>query len=197
MSDLRSELSAWDARGYFALENIPNKQLWKENRLAELIIQTKGTSSTMAQIVTPPDEPEGLFTPWEVKELAASLGLNVRLSWARQANTSSFDAVFFRGHLPINTVVRFKSMPLAELSTLCNTQPHSAIDKLEGVVREHLGTRLPSFMRPRIIVTMEKLPVTANGKVDRRQLSSAESIQLVAAKYSRTSRHHELPRTEH
>ena len=40
-------------------------------------------------------------------------------------------------------------------------------------VRERLGTRLPAYMVPRRIVVDDELPVTPNGKVDRRRVMAA------------------------
>lgn len=39
-------------------------------------------------------------------------------------------------------------------------------------LREHLGGRLPEYMIPSSFVTVDRFPLTANGKVDVRQLRS-------------------------
>jgi amino acid adenylation domain-containing protein len=40
----------------------------------------------------------------------------------------------------------------------------------EEILREHLGARLPSYMVPSLIVKLEALPLSSNGKVDRQAL---------------------------
>jgi acyl carrier protein len=45
---------------------------------------------------------------------------------------------------------------------------HGALSSSE--LREHLRTRLPDYMVPAVFVTLEGLPMTPNGKVDRKAL---------------------------
>lgn len=54
-----------------------------------------------------------------------------------------------------------------------------AIDLLR--VRSEISTRLPKYMIPAKFVSVEKFPVTANGKIDRNALRIAENTELAAA----------------
>ena len=46
--------------------------------------------------------------------------------------------------------------------------------ELTNLLRKQLGQRLPAYMLPRKFLFLDLLPMTANGKIDRRQL--AESL---------------------
>jgi len=49
-------------------------------------------------------------------------------------------------------------------------------DVESGVLRAYLKTKLPDYMLPAAIVTLQALPLTANGKVDRKKLAPPEVI---------------------
>jgi amino acid adenylation domain-containing protein len=73
-----------------------------------------------------------------------------------------------------DVVVLNKSLPTGSTSlvayVVCNVEP--VISKL----REHLAQNLPEYMIPSDFVVLPELPVTANGKVDRKALLAQEII---------------------
>jgi amino acid adenylation domain-containing protein len=89
------------------------------------------------------------------------------------------------GAVVVRTVVKGDKQ-LVAFAVLYKEQDDGSIES----VREHLARQLPDYMVPQHIVVLEQMPVTANGKVDRKRLLE------MAGNLSDKGEEKELPRNE-
>jgi len=57
-----------------------------------------------------------------------------------------------------------------------------------GVLRQHLGSTLPEYMVPSVYVVLDALPLTANGKLDRKRAAGSDSGGAIVVMSHRTLR---------
>ena len=87
------------------------------------------------------------------------------------------------------TVVVARKDASGEKSLVAYLVPHAMQQPTLGDLRAHVRQKLPNYMVPSAFVLLESLPITPNGKVDRRALPSPEERRL------QTAHEYEAPRT--
>ncbi|MEW2162671.1 non-ribosomal peptide synthase/polyketide synthase [Streptomyces sp. NPDC007084] len=144
----------------------------------------------------------GGVDPEELHALGASLGYRVLTTWSRELG--HYEAVFLReaaedrtggGARPVRVTAGLYRSGGGEPPYANSPTAARDADALIRRVREDLKTRLPDYMVPAAFVTLDRLPMNDNGKLDVRALPDAEpAVALGTGRGPRTPREEVLCR---
>jgi amino acid adenylation domain-containing protein len=153
---------------------IPNGRVARESAAARALASGHPMTSVLAALSGPC--PPGSVDPEAVCELGEQFGYRVAVTWSASA-ADRFDAVFEpaapagTGGLPPTGAYEPVTRGPVPLPFLTNRPvAHRDAGELAVSVREFAGERLPGYMVPEAMVVLDRLPLTANGKLDRQAL---------------------------
>ncbi|KAL7793616.1 hypothetical protein V8C37DRAFT_102345 [Trichoderma ceciliae] len=116
-------------------------------------------------------------------QLGEEAGFRVEVSAARQwSQSGALDAVFHHYNSPAQrgnrALIRFPTDDQARASATLTNRPLQRLQSRRFVsqIREQLQALLPSYMIPSRIVAIDQMPLNANGKVDRKELTRRAQI---------------------
>jgi amino acid adenylation domain-containing protein/thioester reductase-like protein len=114
-----------------------------------------------------PDEQPSIH-PYALLAVAQTLNYRAVFSWAGESRRGAFDVALIRRDQPVACVRWSES---AESGPVANQPVRSLLDRRrEERISRHLTQLQPSHLVPRRISTLESLPLTENGKVNRAAL---------------------------
>lgn len=154
----------------FAVGNIPYKNNVHERALVEAIDSEDEQWFAEAKKAAASSNALSVHELIEIGEMA---GFRAHFSWARQRSLNGgLDVVFHRRQSDETSKVVFKfpTEQSMDLHACTNRLDHYYHRKVNESVKEHLQEKLPSYMIPSDLFVMERLPLNANGKVDRQAL---------------------------
>ncbi|HKX29837.1 MAG TPA: amino acid adenylation domain-containing protein [Blastocatellia bacterium] len=189
---LRAELSG--GCGELALTGVPNARVQRDLAGQEWL-GGAADESTVGEARGKLEEVEkegGGVDPEDLREIGREFGYDVRVSWPGGGSSGSYKVLLrIAAEQPAEESLEGEEGEGGTLSERGASWSRYANRPLAGwedgglaiELREYLQERLPGYMTPAAYVELEMLPLTANGKIDRKALPAPDGEAYGARSY--------------
>ena len=168
-TDIRELLSKKES--LVAVKNYPNKRVWADASINALLSTAQAIKDDELDDIK--KKSEGVLELEELHELAAGHGyrLYTHLSIGDSLSEACYDLVFYDETVISDPYFHIDSGEVRG-GAFSNNPLKASLEKVYdfGVIRNYLEDKLPDYMIPNAFVKMEHLPLTTNGKLDRKAL---------------------------
>ncbi len=117
----------------------------------------------------------GRWTPQGDLDFLGRIDAQVKIRGFR-IELGEIEAVLQQSSLVKACVVLVKEADTADKQLIAYVVPETTFDK--EAIRQHLQAKLPDYMLPSLLIELTEMPLTPNGKIDKKALPDADSATL-------------------
>lgn len=166
-----SALLAAESPMALGFTNVPNARIAQEASIYQRL-QQADCPSTVGALLAAAEHAVAAVDPEALWALGARLGYTVEISSTASGACTAFDVLFHRAaaHASLRMPIE-QPAPAMPLDAYSNNPLRSQHNRqLAAALRSALKEQLPGYMIPAVFVAIDALPLSPNGKLDRRLL---------------------------
>ena len=178
--DLDAVRAKLGSASYLVLEGVPNARVVRDARTVALVAENGGPA-TAGELRARLDELDAVdgqgLDPEAFWKLGAELGFDVDVRYAREQGEGRFDVAFFKGDgQPRVLFPEGHPADGASAQEFANNPTMGKLSRQLGPeLKRGLTAQLPEYMVPAVYVPLDAMPLSPNGKVDRKRLPEPDT----------------------
>ncbi len=176
---LRARLGTGD-ENHLCVQNVPNARVLRDVRTVGLLADPE-CPATAGEIRARLDlEPDTGVNPEDLWALADELGYRAELRFSSHPGRGELDVAFLRGEDALLFPAGSEEQPDRSLTAadFANNPMMGKLSRRLGPdLRAFLTAELPEYMVPTLYVPVDAMPLSPNGKVDRKRLPDPDTFR--------------------